>query len=95
VKTVLRAAVNNMPHYPDEVGDIHVDHNFPHFNFIYHVNDTLAPTNLYDENHKLIFQSSPRKNHVTIFSSMPHSTSWPKPYEQRIVLVFTFLGEIE
>jgi hypothetical protein len=95
VETILRAAVNNVPHHPGGCGDIHFDHDFPHFNFVYHITDTDSPTNLYDENNTLIHQSVPKKNHVTIFSKMPHSITWPKPFEQRITLVFTFLGQVK
>jgi hypothetical protein len=94
VDTILRSAINNTIHYPDDGCGIHVDHEFPHFNFIYHINDTDAPTVVFDKKNNELFRSTPKMNRATIFSGLPHIQKWCKPYEQRIVLVFTFLGKI-
>lgn len=94
VDTILRAAVNHTIYHPDGYCDIHVDHPFPHFNFVYHINDTDAPTKIYDDQHNFLAQSSPKKNRVTIFSGMPHCQAFPKPTDRRIVLLFTFLGGV-
>ena len=94
VKTILRGSVNNTIYHPDKCGDIHVDHLFPHYNFIYHLNETNAPTRLYDENDNFVKQSNPKKNRAVVFSGMRHAQAFAEPHEQRIVLVFTFLGSI-
>lgn len=94
VDVILRAAVNNCFHYPEPYGDIHQDHPFPHYNFIYYVNETDAPTYLFDEHDNVICKSSPSKNKVAIFDGVRHANGNPKIKENRIVLVFTFLGTV-
>ena len=95
VDVILRAAINNCFHYPDMHTGIHEDHPFEHYNFIYHVTDTEAPTYFFDKNDILIGQSAPEKNKVIIFDGQRHAQGNPKPGENRIVLLFTFIGKVE
>lgn len=94
VDKIFRAAVNNVPHFPLKHSDIHVDHDFPHYNFVYHINETNSPTYIFDDGENLIFQSLPKKNRATIFSGMKHAAGSPEPFKHRIVMVFTFSGSI-
>jgi hypothetical protein len=94
VDLILRAAVNNTQNYSEFCGSIHVDHTFPHYNFIYHITETSSPTFLYDKDDNLITHSKPKKNRAVIFGGERHAQGTPAPYEHRIVLVFTFTGKI-
>ena len=89
---VLRAAINNVGHYPDLMGDIHNDHSFPHKNFILYLNDfTGAPTYFFDDSKNLVYKSTPGRNRGIFFNGQFHASGFCAPYEHRIAMVFTFI----
>jgi hypothetical protein len=91
-KIIHRSAANlNLPN-KDKHTDIHIDHSFPHKNFILYLNDfTNAPTYVFSDDHKTIINESiPEKNKFVIFSGLPHAAGFCKENERRIVLVVTF-----
>jgi hypothetical protein len=91
VNVIYRACINNTWHYPEKHGDIHVDHKYPHKQFIWYLNDfTDAPTYLFDENNNLIKKTAVGKNKINIFSNERHAQGFCAPGEYRICVVFTF-----
>jgi len=91
-KIIHRSAVNlNLPN-KDKHTDIHIDHGFPHKNFILYLNDfTYAPTYVFSEDCKTIInKSTPEKNKFVVFPGLPHAAGFCKENERRVVLVVTF-----
>jgi hypothetical protein len=97
VEKVLRATVNytlfenGLSAYP------HVDHAFPHFNFVLYLNDCVGGHTLIygkgEEEGKVIKSIRPEKYKAVIFSGESHAVSEIEPSEQRIVVVFTFTSQ--
>ena len=92
VNNILRMALNNTWHYDDKHGDIHVDHDFPHYNFIWYINDfTKGSTYIYEKDYKTLKKEiKAEKNKVVVFGGEPHAQGFCNPYENRIVFVATF-----
>jgi hypothetical protein len=92
VKTILRSSINNNYYYPDKFGDIHVDHNFPHYNFLLYMNDfTDGPTFLFNEDGtNMIREIKAEKYKAVIFPGVPHAAGFCAPGENRIVMITTF-----
>lgn len=91
VNTIFRANVNSTSHHNLKHGDIHDDHDFPHKQFIWYLNDfTDGPTYLFDENDKLEKTTAVGKNKIAIFSGQRHAQGFCAPNEDRVVMVFTF-----
>lgn len=89
-KTMYRMCVNSTTQFPADQCDIHIDHEFEHYNFIWYMTDTDAATLIYDYDKTLIYQSKPKKNRVLIFPGYPHAHQTPKVGENRVVVVCTF-----
>ena len=91
VNSILRGALNATSYLPDKYGNIHIDHDFPHNNFILYLNNfTGAPTYIFNENKELIKTTAVGKNKAVFFSGEPHAQGFCAPHEHRFVLVFTF-----
>lgn len=92
VSTILRAAINTTSYSSEKHGEIHVDENFEHKNFIFYLNDfTDAPTYIFDRQNNIVKTTDVGKNKFVIFSGEPHAQGFCKPNERRVVLVFTFV----
>lgn len=88
---VLRAAVNittatNVLH-----GDIHIDHAFPHYNFIMYLNDfSDGHTYLFDDGNNITKKIDPSKHKVLVFDGQKHAQGFCRAGEKRAILVVTF-----
>ena len=96
VETILRAALNIGTYDPRPHCDIHTDHDFPHYNFLFYLND-------FDEGYTLVYENgenniptkiTPEKNLGVVFGGHPHAHTFCKVGQRRLVLVFTFLGKL-
>ena len=90
VEEIYRACLNATVYYPAEHTGIHVDHNFPHKNFIMYLTDAGGATYIFDQNKNITETSNPQKNRAIIFGGELHAQASCKLGETRIVLVVTF-----
>jgi hypothetical protein len=91
VNVIFRASVNRTWHHSEKYGEIHIDHNFPHKQFIWYLSDfTDAPTYIFDEEKNFAHTTCVGKNKVVIFSEKYHAQGFCSPGELRDVAVFTF-----
>ena len=91
VDRVFRACINLTTYCAAEFSVPHVDHNFPHANWIWYLNTTSAPTLLFDNN-LCIERSIPCvANTAVSFSEQTHAQTFPTMLEQRVVVVFTYI----
>jgi len=94
IKTVLRGAVNYSIYRPGLTCESHIDHEFPHYNFLLYLTDCNGgDTILYDTDGQEIKRISPKKYKAVVFSGIPHAIDEITPGELRLVLVFTFIPE--
>ena len=89
-QTIFRASINCTTHKNDRYGDIHMDHEFPHYNFIMYLNDCSGNTYIFDNDNNIVKEIEPKKNRVVVFDGMKHAQGFCKPKERRVVLVITF-----
>ena len=92
VNNILRMALNNTWHCEGIHSEIHTDHNFPHFNFLWYINDfTKGSTYVYEEDYKTLKKEiKAEKDKAVVFGGEPHASGFCGPNEHRIVLVTTF-----
>jgi len=93
VKSIYRACFNLTIAQNIEYSNIHVDHHWPHHNFILYLNDCTGNTLLFDDEENVVKEVSPEVNKVFIFEKQKHSNRFCLPGEARIILVITFDGE--
>lgn len=92
VNTILRSAINCTYHASQKIGDIHIDHNFPHNVMILYMNDfTEGSTLIFNDHDEIIRESSPEKDKYIIFSGEPHAQRFCAPGELRATFVVTFV----
>jgi hypothetical protein len=92
VETVYRAALNKTKHREEKMGPIHVDHEFPHKNFVMYLNSfTNAPTYIFDGKNNLVHESKPEQYKCVVFGGERHSHGFCLPNEIRIALIITFI----
>ena len=90
VNTILRMAINNTYHSCEKMGEIHTDHDFPHYNFLWYLNDfTEGSTFIFDEKKEIEIKAE--KNKVVIFDGKPHAQGFCLPHENRVCFVTTFI----
>ena len=95
IQTVLRGAVNHSIYIPGITCGLHVDHLFPHYNFLLYLSDCKGgDTLVYDDNGQVIKRIPPEKYKAVIFPGKPHAIDEFEPGESRLVLVFTFIGNV-
>jgi|TARA_R100001086_G_scaffold217607_2_gene134061 hypothetical protein len=85
----LRACINLTFPYNPGMGVIHVDHTFPHKQFIIYLTDGGA-THFFDKNKKLIKKVNSKKFKVLFFDKEFHAVVHPKK-GIRILVVVTFV----
>jgi hypothetical protein len=91
VQFILRGAINVTTHEPFLHGDIHVDHNFPHKNFLIYLNEfDEGCTYLFDDKNNITNVIVPKFGRVAIFDGVPHANGFCKPKQKRIVMIITF-----
>ena len=90
---IYRQCVNlTFPCDETEYGDPHVDHEFPHSNFILYLNDgyEMGETLFFNQNGEIIKEIVPKKGKVVCFDgTILHSLRWI-PRGRRIIFVSTF-----
>jgi len=90
VNEILRASLNATFYHPVDYGTVHLDHEFPHNNFIMYLNDIdNAGTAIFD-NDELRYTSSSSKFNYIIFPGLKHAQLFPPPGKRRVVFVLTF-----
>ena len=91
VQFILRGAINVTTHEPFLHGDIHVDHDFPHKNFLIYLNEfDEGCTYLFDDENNITDVIVPKFGRVAIFDGVPHANGFCKPKQKRIVMIITF-----
>ena len=76
---------NKEPHLP------HNDLDMEHYNMVYYVNDTDAPTRLYKDD-KVFKEVQPKKGRALIFpGNIKHSSASPTRSNRRMILNYNFL----
>ena len=91
VNNILRVGINCTLYDVNNNFGIHVDHNFPHYNFILYINEfTNGDTVIYYDNEQEIYRIKPEKYKAVIFPGFKHAQESCSPGERRVVLVLTF-----
>jgi len=93
VNCILRAAINCTYHYPDKLGEVHIDHDgFDHYNFVMYLNNfDNGSTYIFDElGNNFLKEAIADKNKFIIFNGLPHAQGFCAPGQLRRTLVFTF-----
>jgi len=91
VNMILRACINRSFYITEKHGHIHQDHEFPHKQFIWYLNDfTDAPTYIFDNKENIIKTTCVGKNKAVIFDNQFHAQGVCASGETRIAVVFTF-----
>jgi len=90
-KTILRSSLNLVVHSNYEFTVPHVDHFFPHWNWVMYLNTVEnAPTVLFDENMEIIESVQAEEFKSVIFPGVTHAHKFPPINQDRCVCVFTF-----
>jgi hypothetical protein len=88
---IHRAHINCSFYMPEEHGDIHIDHKFPHYNFLLYLNDfSKGSTYIFNEDNTVYKAVSASKYKAVVFDGQKHSQGFCSPGERRIVCVITF-----
>jgi hypothetical protein len=89
--TIHRSNLNCSFYMPEQYGDIHIDHNYPHYNFILYLNDfSQGSTYLFNDDNSILKEITASKYKAAVFDGLPHSQGFCAPGERRIVCVITF-----
>ena len=90
-KVIYRAALNVTTFNTDKIGSFHIDHSFPHKNFIMYLNDfSNGSTYIQDEKTKEIKEVKAEKYKAVVFGGHFHAQGFCENGERRVVLVITF-----
>jgi hypothetical protein len=90
-KIIYRSALNMTSYNTNKMGDLHVDHDFAHKNFLMYLNDfSNGSTYIQDEDTKEIKEIKAKKYKVVIFGGHMHAQGFCGNGERRAVLVVTF-----
>jgi len=91
INHILRAAFNTTLYDPAEVNEIHVDHDFEHYNFLLYLNDfENGCTLIYDKDNNIVERIFPKKYDAVVFGGEPHANEHCGVGQKRMVLVITF-----
>lgn len=95
VRTIYRMAFNTTFADPSKHGDLHVDHDFPHKNFLLYLNGfDDGNTLLFDESGKHVQTIYAAKDKFAFFDGNLHAQQFCKPQQRRVVFVVTFDGDV-
>ena len=90
-KVIYRSSLNVTTFDKNKIGDFHVDHPFPHKNFIIYLNDfSNGSTYIQNEETKELKEIKAEKFKVVIFDGFMHAQGFCNVGERRVVLVVTF-----
>ena len=90
-KIIYRSCLNVTTYNKNKMGDLHIDHTFPHKNFIIYLNDfSDGSTYVQDEETKEIIEVKAEKFKVVIFGGHMHAQGFCGNGQRRVVLVVTF-----
>lgn len=90
-KVIYRACLNVTTYDKNKMGDLHVDHNFPHKNFVLYLNNfSDGSTYIQDDETKEIIEAKAEKFKFVIFGGHMHAQGFCGSGERRVVLVVTF-----
>jgi hypothetical protein len=87
---VYRAAINLAIYNPADHCEPHVDHLWPHYNWIWYLDTVDAPTILFDEELNIEHRIPCVKNTAVTFDGRMHAQSYPPPGVLRRAVVFTY-----
>jgi hypothetical protein len=91
VNTIFRVGFNCTWYNTHDNAGIHVDHEFPHKNFIMCINSpTSGDTVVYDKDNIEVGRVKPEQYKAVVFSGDPHTHEFCAPDERRVILVATF-----
>lgn len=91
VNTIYRACLNLVTYAPGEFSVPHVDHTFPHNNWIMYLNDVDRVCTLLFDNNMVPVEEIETKAYTSVaFSQQQHAHQYPKGTDHRFVLVFTW-----
>jgi hypothetical protein len=88
---IYRAGLNLTTYNDKDFSVPHFDHEWNHWNWIMYLNDSTAPTLLFDQNYNIINEFPAKKFHACAFPNTLHAHRFPKIGELRYVCVFTFI----
>lgn len=95
VEMIHRIAFNLTFADPSPHGDIHLDHLFPHKNFLLYLNEfDGGDTYLFNENAQITETIKQQENKFVFFDGDLHAQGFCKPQQHRIIMVVTFTGEV-
>lgn len=96
VKCIHRIAFNLTFADPSPHGDIHLDHLFPHKNFILYLNKfDGGDTYIFNDGAEIIDTIKQQENKFAFFDGDLHAQGFCKPQQNRILMVATFTGDIK
>jgi hypothetical protein len=87
---LYRAAINVSMHNLADHCEPHVDHLWPHYNWIWYLDTVDAPTIIFDEELNVEHQIPSVKNTAVTFGGQMHAQSYPPPGVLRRAVVFTY-----
>jgi hypothetical protein len=95
VRTIYRATINMTFADPSVHGDPHRDHEFPAKNLIIYLNEfDDGRTFLLDDDFQIVDWVEPEKGKFAVFDDIPHAQGFCKPQQRRVVMLFTFDGDV-
>lgn len=95
VRTIYRATINMTFADPSIHGDPHRDHPFPAKNLIIYLNEfDDGKTFLLSDDYQIVDAITPAKNKFAVFDDIPHAQGFCKPQQRRVVMLFTFDGDV-
>lgn len=91
VNVIYRACLNLVTYAPADFSVPHVDHNWPHNNWIMYLNDLdCVSTILFDDDMNPVEAVDPKAYTCLAFSQQQHAHQYPRGMDHRFVLVFTW-----
>jgi hypothetical protein len=88
---IFRAAINCVGSNQHRSSVPHVDHDYPHWNWIMYLTDTPgAPTYLFDSEFNVVDTIECLKFHAATFKGQPHAQGFHQGDLQRMAVVFTW-----
>lgn len=95
IRTIYRIAFNLTFADPSPHGDIHLDHLFPHKNFLLYLNKFDAgDTYIFNDKAEIIETIKAEENKFVFFDGDLHAQGFCRPQQHRILMVVTFDGDV-
>lgn len=87
---IYRCGINCSLHQPFDHSEPHMDHPYPHKNWIWYLDTVDAPTVLFDADLNITHRIPCVKDTAAVFDGQMHAQSYPPPCTVRRVVVITF-----